>query len=619
MVDIDSDEIVVLLDNSRDPDGVSLLFRRPLRVIRCDRPEELSRRFDQLESALDEGLQLAGFFSYEVGYLLEERLRGLLPADRPWPLFWFGVFPRAEALRRTEVDRLWRRLTRGRTGKLGPLSPTLTAECYGRGVERIHEALAAGDVYQVNYTFQLTGRAEGDPRVIHARLRKSQPVSHGAFIAAPDFLISSHSPELFLRKRGAELVAKPMKGTMPRGRTLEEDDEFRARLGRDAKSQAENLMIVDLLRNDLSRIARTGSVRVERLFEVETYPGVLQMTSTIRAVVDVDIQLRPLLEAVFPCGSVTGAPKIRAMEMIRGIEDGPRGVYCGAIGAITPARDLTFNVPIRTLTMTPVGTVAFGTGSGVVADSDAEGEYAEALLKADFLRGDTLLPDLIETLRWEDAPGFWLLEKHLERLRRSALYFNYPCDPEEVAFRLGAYAERLDPRCPWRVRLLLDSTGRLSLSSRPLSVRSPGGAPAPVAFASQPTASGDRFLYHKTTRRRLYDLTLRRALARGHWDVLFLNERGEVTEGARSSVFVEKKGELVTPPLASGLLPGTFRAHLLTSGDRRVREQVLYPRDLRRARRLYLGNSLHGLIPVRLTEPPGSREGRGTTAPRSDP
>jgi para-aminobenzoate synthetase / 4-amino-4-deoxychorismate lyase len=603
MIDSDSSQIVVLLEDSRDPGGVSHLFRQPLAVIRCDHPEELNRGLDRLEGALDDGFYLAGFLSYEVGYLLEKRLRPQLPVNRRWPLFWFGVFPRVATLDGLELRRLWRDWTKGRTARLGRLRPGVNARGYRIGVRRIQEALAAGEVYQVNYTFPMTGRLEGDPCVVHARLRKAQPVSHGAFIAAPDFCISSHSPELFLRKRGEELVAKPMKGTAPRGRTLEEDEEFRTRLERDAKSQAENLMIVDLLRNDLSRIARVGGVRVDKLFEVETFPGVLQMTSTIRAEIDADIRLRRLLEATFPCGSVTGAPKLRAMEMIREIEESPRGVYCGAIGMIAPNRDLSFNVPIRTLTITRDGEAAFGTGSGVVADSEAGAERAEALLKAAFLRSGSLLPDLIETLRWERAAGFWLLAEHLERLRRSALYFGYPCDPDEVARRLGAWAERLDPECAWRVRLLLRPGGAISLSSRRLSPRPSDDAAAPVAFASRPVNSGDRFLFHKTTRRRRYDWALRRALARGHWDVLFLNERGEVTEGARSNIFVEKGGVFLTPPLASGLLPGTFRAHLMTSEAQRVRERVLYPGDLRRAERIYLGNALHGLVPVRLDEP----------------
>ncbi len=592
----------VLLENSRDRRASSLLFDRPVRIVRCDDPADLDGALAAIQQGLDDGLHAAGWISYEVGYALEPRLAGLMPAARREPLVWFGLFARRQRLDRADVDDFWRERTQGAAYALAPLVPALERGRYLADFARVQEFLAAGDVYQINLTMDAAAAFSGDPLALHAALRQAQPVAHGGFVAAGDWCISSHSPELFLERRGDRLTVKPMKGTAPRGRSAAEDEAARRALREDAKSRAENLMIVDLERNDLSRIAAPGSVAVEALFEVEAYPTVLQMVSTVTARVAPEVRTLDILKAVFPCGSVTGAPKIRAMEIIARLEGRARGVYTGAIGHIAPDGDASFSVPIRTLAIGRDGMARMGIGSGIVADSDGPAEWDECLLKAEFLRAPQARPALIETLLWGRAGGYWLLEEHLERLAESAAYFHYPFERAAVAGLLAQAAESFAAGEDRRVRLLLAPSGEASVTSVALDVE--GGraalaaAPPTAAFAAVPVGSGDPFLAHKTTRRGLHDRALAAALAAGHWDVLFRNERGEVTEGARSTLFIEKDGCWLTPPVSCGLLPGVFRRHFMA--DTPVRVQVLTAADVAAADRVCLANAVWGMVEVRL-------------------
>ncbi|WP_281984504.1 aminodeoxychorismate synthase component I [Thalassorhabdomicrobium marinisediminis] len=360
----------------RGPSGQAEEFRAPHRIIRADRPEEVEPAFDALQAAQAAGKWLAGYLSYEFGYLTSSKLRDLLPGDRAVPLLHFGVFDGPEAVSAMDA---------GQGGGLSAAAPAWGRDRYGRAFDRVHAYIGAGDIYQVNLTFPLAARADASPAALYAALCQRQPVPHGAFVALDEVTLLSRSPELFfsLTAEGV-LQTRPMKGTAPRGATGAEDDALRDGLQASVKNRAENLMIVDLLRNDMSRVSEIGSVKVPKLFEVERFATVHQMTSTITSRLRRDVSLHDLFMALFPCGSVTGAPKVRAMQIIHEVEETPRDAYCGSIGWIAPDGAMEFNVAIRTLMMQPDGAVRLNVGGGIVYDSTAEDEYDEALLKARF-------------------------------------------------------------------------------------------------------------------------------------------------------------------------------------------------------------------------------------------
>ena len=470
----------------------------------------------------------------------------------------------------------------GQPAGIGNLTAGIDEKQYADAVDCIRDYIFAGDCYQVNFTFPLNFAWFGHPAALYARLRARQPVRYGGFLGDDKGGIVSLSPELFLEKAGERLITRPMKGTLARDRPA-------AHLQASLKDRAENLMIVDLLRNDLGRVAASGSVVVEQLFAIEDYPTVWQMVSQVSARVP-GVSLADILSALFPCGSITGAPKVRAMQIIAELENTPRGLYTGAFGWIAPDGDLRLNVAIRTLELAADRTGRMGIGSGIVADSTAPSEWRECLLKAGFLRDCDPGLRLIETLRRE-AGQYPRLSGHLARLQHSAAWFGFGYDEAAVRQRLAA----MPASGVWRVRLTLDKAGAIDVQAFPL-----GDEPASPRLARLATTtidSADPLRRHKTTARQLYDEALRGLDADSPvFDVLFLNERGELAEGARSNVFVERDGRLLTPPLASGALPGVLRADLLASG--RAVEAVLWPVDLQQG--FWLGNALRGLIPVRL-------------------
>ncbi|MGH6793431.1 MAG: chorismate-binding protein, partial [Methyloceanibacter sp.] len=411
----------------------------------------------------------------------------------------------------------------------------------------------------------------------------------------------SLSPELFFRREGQHISARPMKGTAPRGRTPREDARLKTWLAMDEKQRAENLMIVDLLRNDLGRVARIGSVEVTDLFTVETYRSVHQMTSGIRAELRSDMGLKDMLRSLFPCGSVTGAPKVRAMEIIRALEGSPRGVYTGAIGHIAPSGDAQFNVAIRTVVLDGQQG-EMGIGGGIVADSKEESEYEECLLKAHFLTKVDAPFELIETLRYEKGTGFHLLERHLARLQSSAHHFGYPFSRGAVIAALEAEAARIAAQVAL-VRLLLGEDGTITVTSTEITLPTKDTVWRFV-ISDQRVDEKNPLFYHKTTRRQFYDREMERQKElTGCDEVVFLNSRGELTEGTRTTLFVEQDGRLFTPALACGLLPGTLREELLDLPRAAASETVLTPSDLLAADRIYLGNSVRGLVRAEPMQP----------------
>jgi para-aminobenzoate synthetase/4-amino-4-deoxychorismate lyase len=524
----------------------------------------------------EEGLHAAGYISYEAAPGFDRALTVRGPAALP--LLWFGLYRWPE---------VWRQLPAGGAYTLGNWQPSQQLDGYREAIARIKEAIARGDTYQVNYTMALHAAWRGDPWGLFVDLANAQRGGYAAYIDLGQHVICSASPELFLDIDGDQVVSKPMKGTAPRGRTLAEDRQHIAALRASQKDQAENVMIVDMIRNDLGRIARFGSVRVPSLLEVERYPTLLQMTSTVEA--SSNMPLDAILAALFPCASITGAPKVRTMQLIAGLEGGPRGVYTGAIGYLAPGRRVQLNVAIRTVLVDRLsGQASYGVGSGIVWDSDADAEYAECRLKAQVLIRRFPDFELLETMRWTAAEGVARLERHLARLAGAAEYFGFAVDLDDVRSRLAT----LDPVAvpdPARLRLLAGRRGELRLEAHPLELPAAQG-PVRLGLAREAVDGDDVFLYHKTTHRAVYEQA--RSGRPDCDDVLLWNQRGELTETTTSNVVLSLDGRLATPPVASGLLAGVLRAELTASGA--IQEQVVTLDDLARCRAIYLVNSLRG-------------------------
>ncbi len=576
----------VLLHDNLGPEGRNLLFAQPREVLIAHDAAGAWSALRRLADAGRDGLWAAGYLAYELGFLFEERLTPLLPDRSATPLLWFGLYDAPQRPSAAEISGL---LDAAPQGRATGLAPALGLEAYRQAFDRVAQLIAAGDTYQVNLTLRAGFDLEGDPLGLYRTLAQSQKTAYGAYIHAGDHHVLSRSPELFVSGSGDLLKARPMKGTLKRGRTLADDAAGRTALAADEKNRAENLMIVDLLRNDLGRIAELGSVRVTDLFTVETFASLHTMTSGIEARRRPGIGILEILENLFPCGSITGAPKLRAMEIIHALEAEPRGLYTGSVGYIAPDGDFAFNVAIRTAVIDAAGRGQIGIGGGVVADSRAEAEYEEALLKLKFLADPAPPVTLIETFKWSQQEGYVLLDRHLDRLLDSAAYFALPVTRSGTEDFLAAHAAAWTG--PMRVRLTLSETG-LDLTAVPLP---PSPEKFRFAIHPEPLDSGSLWLAHKTTNRAFYDVPRQHAHdERGLDELVFCNERGELTEGSFTNLFLEMQGRLLTPPLSSGLLPGTLRAELLAQG--KVEERVLTLADLRSAEAIWLGNSVRGLV-----------------------
>ena len=561
-----------------------LTFSKPVRVLSATTLSDVRPVLRQVQEASEAGLYAAGFVAYEAAPAFDSALR-VQPGRDDFPLAWFGIFRApSEAPEETDVGAF----------TLGEWEADTTPEAYAAAVEAIREGIGAGRFYQVNHTFRLRAPVSGDGMACYRRLRRAQGGRYGAFLDLGRWQILSASPELFFRRQGDRVETRPMKGTRRRGRWTEEDEQIASELAASEKDRAENVMIVDLLRSDLGRLAVPGSVRVPRLFETERYPTVWQMTSQVEATLMPGVGLDAVFGALFPCGSITGAPKVSAMGSIADGEDSPRGVYCGALGYVTPDGEAVFSVGIRTATLDAQASVLeYGVGSGITWDSTVDGEYREAWSKAAALSQTPADFDLLETLRWEGGT-YALLDRHLDRLTDSARYFGFSASREaarEALFRHGAHLTA----GVWRVRLLVGPDGVPRAESRPLDPLPDGTQP--VVLASSPVSRADRFLCHKTTRREVYDA--HRAQHPQSFDVLLWNEEGELTEFTIGNLAVEIGGRLWTPPRDCGLLAGTLRAELLARGE--MGERILRKPDLDRADRLWLLNGVRGFVPVTLS------------------
>jgi para-aminobenzoate synthetase/4-amino-4-deoxychorismate lyase len=545
------------------------LYRDPAGIVEARRPEEVRPALDRLR-----GRHCAGFIAYEAGHGLEPKLAPLAReagAEAP-PLLWFGLF---EGWEEVDPDALLPDPAGAWAARPRPL---VEREAHEAAVVAALDHILAGDIYQANLTFPAEVATAGHPLALYAAIRPRARAGWGAVVFTGGHWLLSFSPELFFTLEAGRVTARPMKGTAPAG----SDPEA---LRSDPKQRSENLMIVDLLRNDLSRLSKPGTVRVPALFDVETYPTVLQMTSTVVGELEEGRSGVDLVETIFPCGSVTGAPKIRAMEIIASLEGERRGPYTGSIGRLAPDGDAAFNVAIRTLVLRGGETVArLGLGSGIVADSVTADEWRECLAKGEFVATCRRF-DLIETMRFDPHEGLYELDRHLARMKRSADAFGFAFDRHHARNELQAATFFL--REARRLRLLLSSSGALAIESRPLPTAPDG--PVEVALAPLPVEPEDFRLRHKTSDRRFYDEAREAA---GTFEVVFVDGDGVLTEGSFTSLFVERGGRLLTPPLGRGLLPGVLREVLLEDG--RAEEADLRAEDLEKG--FFVGNAVRGLI-----------------------
>ena len=551
-------------------------YNNPETILTAARLEEVLPVLAQVEAAVDSGLHAAGYLAYEAAPAFDPAMKPHAPDALP--LLCFALY---KDYTQTPPPMLEGAYT------LGPWQAALDEAAYLEAIMAIREHIAAGDTYQINFTFPLEAAFEGDAFAWFRRLAAMQGQGYFGYFDAGRHALLSASPELFFQLNGERLITRPMKGTRPRGASLEEDERLRAALAASEKDRAENIMIVDLLRNDLGRISASGTIKVSDCFQIEAYPTVWQMTSTVSG--RSEASLPEIFQALFPCGSVTGAPKIASMKIIHDLEAQPRGLYCGALGWWSPGRQAAFNVAIRTAVIDrEKGRAHYAVGSGVTWYSSAEGEYQECLDKAAIL-GEAAAPfSLIESLRLDRA-GYWLEAEHLDRLLRSAAYWGIPIERATVRQALAQHATSVKA-LPAKVRLLVDFDGQIRLESS----RMPEPKVLRVGLAQQVTPRDHLFLRHKTTARQVYEAA--RASRPDCDEVLLWNEAGEITEGSIANLVLEKDGMQYTPPLSSGLLPGCFRAALLAEGS--LQEKRLYKQDLAKADRIRLINAVRGWIEI---------------------
>lgn len=597
-------EPTILIAAEESPSGW-LRLDGCLEILQAEAAGEVRPALDRLEAGVDAGLYGAGFLTYEAAPALDAKLTTRTPGDLP--LAWFGLF--REARPAASPHAAWH-------GSLEPLDwrPSVSPAGYEGALRLLRQLIERGETYQVNYTFRLSAPFGGEPRALFSALVAAQPARYSTYLDLGRHVIASVSPELFFSLEGSRVLCRPMKGTAARGIDLASDRRQIAWLAASEKNRAENLMIVDMVRNDLGRIARPGSVETTELFAVEPYPTVLQMTSTVEA--ETEAPIVDVLAALFPSASITGAPKRRTMELIARLEDRPRGVYTGAIAYLAPGRSARLSVAIRTLHLDRLtGLAEYGTGGGITWDSDSGAERQEAIAKARVLLGEPHPFDLFETLLWTRADGYFLLERHLDRLLDSAAYFDREIDRSALRRALEALAEELTEES-YRVRLVLERNGGLDLEAQPLDHDGFRAAPSPtdvpaaagrrsvwrVALARRPVDRRDLRLRHKTTDRRPYDEALE--ACPGVDDVLLWNADGEVTEATVANVVYRFDGRLWTPPVSSGLLSGTLRQELLER--RQIDERVLETTELPSVG-IYLINSVRGWIPADLVDRSTSR------------
>ena len=579
-------ELFVLFDDMRPEGAGARIYERPVDQVAAFSIDEVQPALERLRAAIAGGRQAAGFIAYDAAYSLEPKLWALA-RHGDGPLLWFGLFDGHRALEREELEAMLGDPAGGWTSRP---QPRVSRGDYLEAGRQVREHLFAGDFYQANLTFGCDVTVLGSPLAAYAKLRRRSQAGWAGIVRHPTGWLLSLSPEQFFTIRGATIEAKPMKGTAPRQSDAQEDRAEVSKLAADPKQRAENMMIVDLLRNDLARVAEPGSVEVPELFAVESFPTVHQMVSRVTAKLRENVDPVRVLETLFPCGSITGAPKLAAIQALRSLEHEPRGAYTGAMGWIEPGGDASFNVLIRTLELAEGSAIArLGLGSGLVVDSRLEDEWAECLLKGEFVAPDDTAFDLIETMRFDPQAGVIHLDRHLDRLGAAAGDLQFQFDRHAARNELQAATFRRKE--PAMVRLLLSPKGSMAIELKPVPEAQRG--PVDVVVRPLPVDPSDFRLRYKTTAKDVLKQVRRTA---GAFEAIFTDPEGRLTEGSFTTIFVERGGKLVTPPLERGLLPGLLRQQLIDEG--KAEEGDLSVDDL--AHGFLIGNMVRGLIPARL-------------------
>ncbi|WP_047984649.1 aminodeoxychorismate synthase component I [Ornithinibacillus californiensis] len=563
-----------------DFNRTSTTFEHPIEVITADRIDQVIPSLVKVQEAINQGYYAAGYLSYEASPAFEPSMK--VHSNNRMPLVWFGIYKHAQNSTNHPIGSF----------HTSEWKPTTTIGEYNKAIQRIKDHIEKGETYQVNYTIRMLSEFQGDAYAYYKQLASSQSANYSAYLDIGDYKVLSASPELFFHLKEGKITTKPMKGTVGRGRTVDEDQENSKWLLHSEKNRAENVMIVDLLRNDLGRLAKPGTVKVPELFTIEKYPTVFQMTSTVTGEIDSDKSILDIFQALFPCGSITGAPKINTMNIIHELETSPREVYCGAIGFITPEQEAIFNVPIRTVILDKEEDATYGVGGGITWDSQEDEEYAEVLTKAKVLSKTKDTFQLIETIGLKNGE-FLVLDNHLNRLENSASYFNFRFMRATLADQLKTLAKQY-PLDNWKIRVLLSQDGGTTITILP---EPPIDSDTQlVSLAKHPVSKNNIFLYHKTTNRTFYEK---------HFDdypdvfdVLLWNENDEITEFTRGNVVVEIDGELYTPPVHCGLLAGTYREELLNEG--KIVERVIYKKDIPIVNRIWFINSVKEWVLVHI-------------------
>jgi len=615
---LSSNSTYALLDDSKSPKSQSknLLFTNPQHDIIARTEDELEQALDKIERYKQQGLYLCGYISYEAGYYFIDKVIARENSNAKQPLLYFIAFKDMYHANRDEVEACFNKAELYPSSNLCLYDLQLNVEksTYLKVISKIKEYIRAGDTYQINYTLKYNFKLQGTAASLYKALRKKQPVEFGALLHFPESKIVSLSPELFIKKGGNTLTSKPMKGTAKRGKTKEEDDNIVSFLKKDSKTLSENVMIVDLIRNDFGRICKTGSVHVNNLFQVQTFKTLHQMISTVKGTLEKKASFKEFLHALFPCGSITGAPKIRTMEIINELEKEPRGIYTGAIGYLKPNNDFYFNVPIRTIAIDDKNQCEMGIGSGIIYESDAEDEYEECLLKSDFLTSLNQDLYLIESFRFDAEKGvFNNIDAHLKRLLQSAQSFGFKLNIDHIIEELDKTKVMLTKsslpfgtsqevnsnvpnleNCLYKIRLTTYQDGEVKINYQ--SIAQDSDTTKTITISDDKVNSQSIFQHHKTSHREHYNLAYDKAKKNGFYDVLFFNENKQLVEASRHNVFIKKDGEFFTPSLKTGALNGIQRQEFMNKN--KVKEIEITSGELIAADQILLSNSVRGIVRV---------------------
>lgn len=605
---IQDSEVFALLEDSKSSkdEARNLFFSDQKHDILARTEEEIPAALAKIEECRQQGLYLCGYLSYEAGYyFIDKNIPRTKENNKEQALIHFIAFKSMRRVERQTIDETFSETDLDPSSQLCAhgFKLSVSKNNYLDAIKKIKKYIVAGDTYQINYTIKFKFRLRGSAQSLYQALRRTQPVEFGAFLNFPDLKIISSSPELFVKRNDEMLVSKPMKGTAKRGSNEKEDEFILDFLKHDPKTLSENVMIVDLIRNDFGRICKTGSVIVKNLFEVQTFKTIHQMISTVKGKLKTDISFEGLLHGLFPCGSITGAPKIRTMEIINDLEAESRGIYTGAIGYILPNNDFFFNVPIRTIVMNKRNQCEMGIGSGIIYESNAKAEYEECILKADFL---TNLNDnfyLIETFKYDaDEKEFEHLAEHMYRLKDSAAYFGFKIKQEKIDERLNEIKQELTTGS-YKIRLFAYHNADVKISYEQISnpsSKAESSSEKTVIISDNKINSRSIFQYHKTSRREVYNEEFNKASAAGFYDAIILNEHNQVAEACRHNIFIRKNGELITPPLSAGVLHGIYRQKLIDK--EKVIEKAITLEDLKNCDEILLTNSVRGAVRVKLKD-----------------